>query len=130
MSPKPYFDSIQVRSALLKLIESLSESSDGFPSETIEQKANGMYRFYRNPAPAQSEYVFHNDALETDTFKSRYDRLSELLLAKLPKSRKSSSRYKYSLEAISLATELWEMAYDIIETNAGGYVARTTSVLP
>jgi hypothetical protein len=130
MSPKPYFDSIQVRSALLKLIESLSESSDGFPSETIEQKANGMYRFYRNPAPAQSEYVFHKDALETDTFKSRYDRLSELLLAKLPKSRKSSSRYKYSLEAISLATELWEMAYDIIETNAGGYVARTTSVLP
>jgi hypothetical protein len=130
MSPKPYFDSIQVRSALLKLIESLSASSDGFPSENIKQKADGMYRFYRNPAPAQFEYVFHKDALETDTFKSRYDRLSELLLAKLPKSRKSSSRYKYSLEAISLATELWEMAYDIIETNAGGYVARTTSVLP
>jgi hypothetical protein len=126
MSPKPYFDSIQVRSALLKLIESFSE----LQSEPLRLKAIGMYRFYRNPAPAQFEYVFHKDALETDTFKSRYDRLSELLLAKLPKSRKSSSRYKYSLEAISLATELWEMAYDIIETNAGGYVARTTSVLP
>ncbi len=126
MSPKPYFDSIQVRSALLKLIESFSE----LQSEPLGLKAIGMYRFYRNPAPAQFEYVFHKDALETDTFKSRYDRLSELLLAKLPKSRKSSSRYKYSLEAISLATELWEMAYDIIETNAGGYVARTTSVLP
>jgi hypothetical protein len=125
MSPKPYFDSIQVRSALLKLIESFSE----LQSEPLRLKAIGMYRFYRNPAPAQFEYVFHKDALETDTFKSRYDRLSELLLAKLPKSRKSSSRYKYSLEAISLATELWEMAYDIIETNAGGYVARTTSVL-
>ena len=130
MSPKPYFDSIQVRSALLKLIESLSVSPDGFPSETIEQKAKGMYTFYRNPAPAQFEYVFHKDALETDIFKSRYDRLSELLLAKLPRSRNPSTRYKYSLEAISLATELWEMAYDIIETNAGGYVARTTSISP
>jgi hypothetical protein len=126
MSPKPYFDSIQVRSALLKLIESFSE----LQSEPLRLKAIGMYRFYRNPAPAQFEYIFHKDALETDIFKSRYDRLSELLLAKLPKSRKSSSRYKYSLEAISLATELWEMAYDIIETNAGGYVARTTSISP
>ena len=124
MSPKPYFDSIQVRSALLKLIESFSE----LQSEPLRLKAIGMYRFYRNPAPAQSEYIFHKDALETDTFKSRYDRLSELLLTKLPKSRKSSSRYKYSLEAISLATELWEMAYDIIETNAGGYVAKTTPI--
>ena len=130
MSPKPYFDSIQVRSALLKLIESLSVSPDGFPSETIEQKAKGMYTFYRNPAPAQFEYFFHKDALETDIFKSRYDRLSELLLAKLPRSRKPSSKYKYSSEAISLATELWEMAYDVIETNAGGYVARTTPISP
>lgn len=125
MSPKPYFDSIQVRSALLKLIESLSASPDGFPSETIEQKAKGMYTFYRNPAPAQSEYIFHPDALGTDTFKMKYSRLEEVLLAKLPKSRKSSSKYKYSIEAITLATELWTIVYDIVETGVGGYIAQT-----
>lgn len=122
MSPKPYFDSIQVRSALLKLIESFSE----LQSESLRLKVIGMYRFYRNPAPAQSEYIFHRETLETDTFKSRYARLEEILLAKLPRSRKSSSRYKYSLEAISLATELWSMVYDIIETESGGYIAKTT----
>jgi hypothetical protein len=130
MSPKPYFDSIRVRSALLKLIEMLSASPEKFPSETIEQMADGMYRFYRNPAPAQFEYIFHKDAMETDSFKSKYDRLSELLLTKLPKARKSSSRYKYSSEAITLATELWEMVYDVIETNGGGYVAQTTHISP
>jgi len=126
MSPKPYFDSIQVRSALLKLIESLSVSPNGFPSEIIEQMAKGMYTFYRNPAPARSEYTFHPDALGTDTFKMKYGRLEEVLLSKLPKSRKSSSKYKYSIEAVTLATELWTMVYDIIETESGGYIAQTT----
>ena len=123
MSPKPYFDSIQVRSALLKLIESFSE----FPSESLRLKVTGMYRFYRNPAPVRSEYIFHPDALETDIFKMKYGRLEEVLLSKLPRSRKSSSKDKYSIEAIILAAELWEMAYDVIETATGGYIAQTTT---
>lgn len=130
MPPKPYFDSIQVRSALLKLIELLSVSPDGFSSETIEQKAKGMYTFYRNPAPAKSEYIFHGDVLETDLFKSKYNRLEEVLLSKLPKARKSSSRYKYSSEAITLAIELWTMVYDIIKVASGDYVAQTTPISP
>lgn len=124
MSPKPYFDSIQVRSALLKLIESFTE----FDSESLRLMAIGMYRFYRNPAPAHSEYIFHREALETDTFKAKYARLEEVLLAKLPKARKSSSRYKYSSEAIAIATELWGLVYDIHEVGSGGYVAQTVSI--
>lgn len=113
-SPKPYFDTIAVRSALLRLIEKLSAES-GFPDNSVAAKANSMYSFYRNPAPVGKEYVVNDGWSETDEFKVLYDRLEEILIKKLPRAKSEKSKDKYSSEAISLSLKLWENLYVIEE---------------
>lgn len=113
-SPKPYFDTIAVRSALLHLVEKL-EAESGFPDKTTADKARSMYSFYRNPAPAGREYVTNEGWSETDEFKVLYDRLEEILIKKLPRAKSDKSKDKYSSEAVTLGVRLWENLYVIEE---------------
>lgn len=124
MASKPYFDSIQVRSALLKLIEKLDDAR----SSLITEKTKALYSFYRNSAPMGREFVVDYDVLEEDTFKTSYARLEELLLKKVAKARSEKTFSKYSEETIELAIGLWESFYSVERTSAGGYVAKTQPI--
>lgn len=124
MASKPYFDSIRVRSTLLKLIEKLQDNN----SSLITEKVKGLYAFYRNSAPMGREFVANYEVLEEDTFKIRYSRLEELLLKKLAKARSEKTFSKYSEETIELAVHLWETFYSVERTSAGGYVAKTQPI--
>ena len=129
MASKPYFDSIQVRSALLKLIEKLQDNYPGvIGGGDNAEKLKGLYSFYRNSAPMGREFVANYDILEKDTFKVSYARLEELLLKKVAKARSEKTFSKYSEEAVGLAIGLWEAFYSVERTSAGGYVARTQPI--
>lgn len=124
-TPKPYFDSIQVRSALLRLIERMIDKNE-FPDEDIVSKSRAMYSFYRNPAPVGKEYIVRDvEWIATDEFMNLYSRLEELLLVKIPRSRSAKSLKKYSNESITIATKLWEKFYVVGETPSGEYYVTT-----
>ena len=124
MASKPYFDSVQVRSALLKLIEKAErEKAEWLPDQTPS-----LYSFYRNSAPAGQEYLADWEFIESDSFAIGYARLEELLLKKIPKARSEKSLYKYSSEAIEIAIELWQGFYTIEKTESGRYVAKTQPI--
>jgi hypothetical protein len=121
MPSKPYFDTILVRSALLRVIERAErEGADWFPKEALS-----LYSFYRNPAPAGKEYIARWEYLETEEFAASYTRLEELLLKKIPKARSEKSLHKYSSEALSIASALWRGFYVIEKGKNGRYVAKT-----
>jgi hypothetical protein len=124
MASKPYFDSIQARSALLKLIEKLDDAN----SSLITEKVKALYSFYRNSAPMGREFVVDYGVLEEDFFKVSYSRLEELLLKKVAKARSEKTFSKYSEEAVELAVSLWESFYSVERTSAGGYVAKTRPI--
>jgi hypothetical protein len=124
-SPKPYFDTIKVRSALLRLIEAKGE--EGFCDEQTRVKAESLYSFYRNPAPVGMRYLVNEAWVESDKFKSLSSRLEELLLTKIPKARSTKTLDKYSAEAIDVAIALWEGLYVIEKAISGGYIILTQS---
>lgn len=126
MASKPYFDSVQVRSCLLKLIEKAErENADWLP-----EQASGLYSFYRNSAPVGRQFLADWEFLESDSFAIGYARLEELLLKKIPKARSEKSLYKYSSEALNLAVMLWQGFYVIEKMESGRYVAKTQPIPP
>ena len=126
MASKPYFDSVQVRSCLLKLIEKAErEGADWLPDQ-----APSLYSFYRNSAPAGHQFLADWEFLESDSFAIGYARLEELLLKKIPKARSEKSLYKYSSEALNLAITLWQGFYVIEKMESGRYVAKTRPIPP
>lgn len=124
MASKPYFDSVQVRSALLKLIEKAEREKANW----LPEQATSLYSFYRNSAPAGHQFLANLEFMESDNFAIGYARLEELLLKKIPKARSEKSLYKYSSEAIEIAIELWHGFYTIEKMESGRYVAKTQPI--
>ena len=126
MASKPYFDSVQVRSALLKLIEKAEREK----VKWLPEEALSLYSFYRSSAPAGHQYLADLEFIESDTFAIGYARLEELLLKKIPKARSEKSLHKYSAEALDIAMGLWQGFYTIEKVESGRYVAKTQPIPP
>jgi hypothetical protein len=124
MASKPYFDSVQVRSALLKLIEKAEREKAGW----FPEQAPSLYSFYRSSAPAGHQYLANLEFIESEKFATSYARLEELLLKKVPKARSEKSLHKYSAEALEIAIALWEGFYVIEKLGNGRYAAKTQPI--
>jgi hypothetical protein len=126
MASKPYFDSVQVRSALLKLIEKAEREKANW----LPEQAPSLYSFYRSSAPAGHQYLANLEFIESEEFATSYTRLEELLLKKIPKARSEKSLHKYSAEALEIAIALWEGFYVIEKVGNGRYAAKTQPITP
>ena len=118
----PYYNSVQVRSALLRIIERELEERGNKPLE-------GMYAFYRNPAPRGQKYLSDEQYVNSREFASKYSRAEELLLKKIPRARTEATASRYTTEALELSLELWKKTNYVEVDPAGNYYA-LSSPLP
>jgi len=112
----PYYNSVQVRSALLRIIERELEERGNKPLE-------GMYAFYRNPAPRGQKYLSDEQYVNSKEFEKKYSRIEELLLKKIPHARTESTTSRYTTEALELSLELWKKTNYVEIDPAGNYHA-------
>lgn len=119
----PYYNSIQVRSALLRLIE--AELQKPHPPKEL----SGMYAFYRNPSPRGQEYLYDEQYVKSKEFEGKYSRLEELVLKKIPRARNSTTSSRYTAEALKLSVELWKNV-NYVELDPTGQYFALSSPLP